>query len=112
MSTRLRATLCDSRSCNQTGGGEYLKGDIEDLLQLVSDTGKVTLTTCMGLCNNSPNMILESKGNSLQSQQGRLVNDGGFRMQVEALGEHVKSNKAVISEITISKVAKALGERI
>eukprot|EP00566_Odontella_aurita_P010019 CAMPEP_0113563556 /NCGR_PEP_ID=MMETSP0015_2-20120614/21134_1 /TAXON_ID=2838 /ORGANISM="Odontella" /LENGTH=434 /DNA_ID=CAMNT_0000465549 /DNA_START=49 /DNA_END=1350 /DNA_ORIENTATION=- /assembly_acc=CAM_ASM_000160 len=31
----ITASPCDSRSCNQTGGGEYLKSDIEDLISLL-----------------------------------------------------------------------------
>ena len=87
------ATLCDSRTCHQTGGGENIAQDIEDFLQLVVmaktqpgnggtrvDSVKVSLATCMGMCNRAPNMVL--KGPMGSKKGGRLRNDGGLRMMV------------------------------
>jgi hypothetical protein len=187
-SSSITAYLCDSRSCNQMGGGEHLKADIEDLLQLKlaaesvsvsevqqhhqhqqheheqqqqhersdgddNDNGivgpkvRVTLTTCYGLCNRSPNMKLKStvgsstvgnnRGGLLQAPRGRgrrerLRNDGGLRMRVEVVDnsgsdsdDHDEMNAGddpaaaastttttdvvTISDITIQKVARALG---
>lgn len=107
----ITASLCDSRSCNQTGGGEHLKSDIEDLLSLLppppaTDLGdkleegrrhrhhRTTLTTCFGLCNHSPNLKLKlkrvagssssSRPLSLRRRRGKLVNDGGLRMRIQS----------------------------
>eukprot|EP00545_Synedropsis_sp_CCMP1620_P005000 CAMPEP_0119007258 /NCGR_PEP_ID=MMETSP1176-20130426/2892_1 /TAXON_ID=265551 /ORGANISM="Synedropsis recta cf, Strain CCMP1620" /LENGTH=468 /DNA_ID=CAMNT_0006959373 /DNA_START=160 /DNA_END=1566 /DNA_ORIENTATION=- len=141
-SSSISAYLCDSRSCNQMGGGEHFKADMEDLLQLApphgnSNNNKVTLTTCYGLCNRSPNMKLKSRGgNHLRQQKARgsgrrLRNDGGLRMRVDdddgddtningrrllnnetndEQQQHVEHvDRMIISEITIAKVACAIG---
>ena len=115
MSVSIQASLCDSRSCNQNGGGEHLIADVEDLLQLLPGRARATLTTCMGLCNVSPNILLQSTGGSaLCAQQSRLVNDGGLRMRVEPCGEgreEVASDRVIINEATVRKVAAAVGFR-
>lgn len=111
------ASLCDSRSCNQSGGGEYLKADIEDLFSLVPGTkSRVTLRTCFGLCNHSPNLELKTTGGrELRFRQGRLVNDGGFRMRVDddadIPGEEdlcSVTDTAIISNATVEKVAEVI----
>lgn len=95
-----------------------MKSDIEDLLSLISGAhSRVTLTTCFGLCNHSPNMKLKSTGGrSLRSHRGKLVNDGGFRMRIDdtkddnGLEEEDEtrsaSDTATISNVTIEKVAE------
>jgi hypothetical protein len=101
------------------GGGEHLKADMEDLLQLVPGGGRVMLTTCYGLCNHSPNMKLKSSrgGTTLMQARGRgrLRNDGGLRMRVDDDDAHeneveeASDNMVTISDITIPKVARAVG---
>jgi hypothetical protein len=94
------ASLCDSRTCNQSGGGEHIKADIEDFLQLLPVPAsaaasankqgthhhhKVNFTTCLGMCNRSPNLVIKSTAGGLvlpNNNGSRLVNDGGLRMRV------------------------------
>ena len=92
---------------------------------------RVVLTTCFGLCNHSPNIQLKSSGGppSLRARRGKLVNDGGFRMRLRLRLEEGDDDKdsqsqqqhqqqaddmeatdtAMISNATISKVARAIG---
>lgn len=90
------ASLCDSRTCNQSGGGEHIKTDMEDFLALMPNNHdctphyKVNFTTCLGMCNRSPNLVLKSKSGGLvipnhnnSNSSSKLVNDGGLRMRVE-----------------------------
>lgn len=122
---QIRASVCDSRSCHQMGGGQHMKADLEDLMGLVSNTetvGRVQVTTCLGLCNRAPNVLLQSRGDVLlyPLQRQRLVNDGGFRMRVDDATQDDRANetnanqsktshKVIVSEMTIRKVAKVLG---
>ena len=48
-------------------------------------TCRVSLTTCMGMCNRSPNMILRTRGmdGGIVGNGGKLRNDGGLRMVVD-----------------------------
>jgi hypothetical protein len=86
------ASLCDSRTCNQSGGGEHIKQDIEDFFLMLPTRAddanrysehKVALVTCMGMCNRSPNLLLQSKSSNLVKPGGKLVNDGGLRLGLE-----------------------------
>ena len=102
------ASLCDSRTCNQSGGGEHIKPDIEDLLSLhaactPSSTGKVQhkvdYTTCLGMCNRSPNIVLKSSHSNVftfrvehKKKKQALINDGGLRMRVDSGSDDTSSS--------------------
>jgi hypothetical protein len=101
------------------GGGEHLKPAIEDLLQFLPDGGgsgggggKVTLITCLGLCNRAPNMVLKSRCSADYTQQlannGLVVNASIMETRDERSREK-PLRSVTLSEITIYKLARSLG---